>query len=399
MTKISSKILKRLEEFTGLNSESLFDSPIIISSNYKQSFHTDVVNIVLFLKEFFNKRHQYLLDSEIKVLSAISNIEKISGLEKSNVFGRPDGFLTSSGFKIIELNLGPSIGGLLAISSLQSFWRKEFKESLDFLNLFDELAFFLKYLAKEEKIFAYRIQENRFANYEAQNVKIEKEMRDRGVDYNFSYLSDLKIKLQNEKITGYFLRRHEPEIGDLSDREIREFEEKSNEYGITNIFYPRKIFDILDSKILLSFFSEYENPSNVVWSRWLGNSTTNSDQKFIQRTKILIENKNNFVLKRDASFFGKHIIFGDEIDSNEEWVILVKNCIKDGNWIFQEIQSGIDLRDVNNKIPLKGVVSPFIFGEKLGGIAVRLRLDEKRKNLVMPHNSKTLITIAGFNND
>ncbi len=401
MTGNPESILTELESITGTKREYLLERPVVVSERTRESFHSGVIQTVMGLVAFYNERKLRLLPEETQALQSICRLESLPALEMSDIFGRPDGFLTQDGFKVIEMNLGPSIGGLIAIDILQKYWLKKTNDQFDFGRLCDSLAACLseKVANSNVPIIAYRIHDPRFARYEFQNTVLEEILKRCGLNFRFLFLSELYSVIGAGTNPSLLLRRHEPETGDPHDVALREFERYAADRKL-DMLCPREIFDVLDSKLFLAFFSEYCKPTGVVLSRWVGSSELIKIDKFKDRFTFLKENRKQYVLKRDASFFGMHVIFGDEVDSQSEWEMILNNALADGNWIFQEIQTGVALEtemDVaGSKGPLYGVMSPYIFGSKFGGIAVRVRLDEAHKNCVMPHNSKTLISIAGF---
>lgn len=117
------------------------------------------------------------------------------------------------------------------------------------------------------------------------------------------------------------------------------------------------------------------------------------DKKKVE--SLLCSEKNRFVLKRCCSHAGEYVYIGEE-QTQERWDNLVKNIINNSSdrWIYQEnLKSNpykFEYISKKNEIFHKKqryTLSPFLFGNHLGGFLVRIEKDDKHRVLALPINS------------
>ena len=112
--------LKTFEEISGTPREVISLCPLYV--NFTEDPHQTSRNVL----DSLSKIIRTLLTSEDPFVKAyaVSNFSNSFDYqnEKSTIIARPDGIFKDGKFKCIEMNVSPSVGGLLIVSQLQQFY-------------------------------------------------------------------------------------------------------------------------------------------------------------------------------------------------------------------------------------------------------------------------------------
>lgn len=385
----------------GMPSEYVATDAFKTSHDVWNGFVPTIHNIFHTMRDLFNHRQKLLLTEELNAIASSCPLAHLPPLAPEQIFCRPDGFLYQEGYKVIEMNAGPSLGGLQATDAVQKHFRATFHGNYEFGQLIETLKRYLQsFNLAEHPIVSHRLLGG-WPRYEDQNRELAIEIKRAGLNYQFMDSTDLLRQLLGGALSpSIILRRHEPdEPFDAVDTVLRQIETVAESRNIP-VLCARNKTDIFDSKVFLAFASEYTEHQNIVYSRWIGNRDTAHLTKFKNRIETVLQERTRLVMKRDFSCQGLQVVFGDEVESDSVWTKLVNQAIFDGNWIFQRVEQGhpltpIQMQSNGHTQSQIAVVSPFIFGSALGGIAIRLRLNEKKKTVVMPNNSATTVSVLG----
>lgn len=348
---------------------------------------------------FFNNREKICTQEEIQILEKISYSDIIEIPNKHSIFARPDGFWNDH-FQIIEINIGNSIGGLLAIDKLSQYYNS-ITDRVEFDSIVEGLFHMWKpYDDKINPIILHRILGDH-ERYEKQNIELVSLLKKRGLNIEFADTKVLYQQLIDNELKASLLVTRQDILDNKESHDlIFEFEDLAKHKGF-QLFCDNRNIDILNSKVLLALFKEYTQSKHIVPSFWLGNTLTKDIDKFQLRIKDIINNRNKFMIKKDCSYQGKDVFFGDECSDNE-WKRLITEAIADGTWVVQVIQSGHDFIFYNTKDNSEkqypAVVSPYYFSGKVNAVALRYRLSEQSKVCSMPGSSKTVFGMLGFKN-
>ncbi|MCI5072874.1 hypothetical protein MRY82_08050 [bacterium] len=394
----TEKFLERFEKNSNIPRHIISKYPNIFPYKKKQDFEF-FSELVKDLANFFNNREEICTKEEVKVLEKISYSNTIEIPNKNTIFARPDGFWNEY-FQMIEINIGNSIGGLLAIDKLGQYY-SSITENIEFNSIVEGLFHMWKpYNDQKNPIILHRnIGEHE--RYERQNIELVSLLKERGLNIEFSDTKKLYQQLKNNELKPSLLVTRQDILDNKESHDlIFKFEDLAKQKGF-RLFCDNRNIDILNSKVLLALFREYMQSKYIVPSFWLGNVATKSLDKFRLRIESIISDKNKFMIKKDCSYQGKDVFFGDEC-SDAEWEKLINNAINDGVWIAQFVQSGqsfifYDTKGSSEK-EYPAVVSPYYFSGKANAVALRYRLSEQSKVCSMPGSSKTVFGMLGFKN-
>ncbi|MEZ4815046.1 MAG: hypothetical protein R3A80_07555 [Bdellovibrionota bacterium] len=373
--------------------------PVTWALEKKEQFFVALKDTLNGLAALYNSRNEVLTPAELMFLKQLTTKLTIDAPKVDSYIARPDGFcLDDDTYKLIEMNYGNSMGGILALNYLQELYNQ-----LDATQDCGSLAQSLVNLWQpfsgntKKKIITHR-NCGRYERYEQQNIVLCEILKKRGLNISFMDLKELYKEIQSGALSpGLTVSRQDILDDEESASLILEFEEYASQNGIS-AFNPIKQTDIFNSKVLLALYSEYSRPAAVVDSFWLGNASTAAQEKFVRRMALLEQERDTFVIKRDFSYQGKHVVFGDE-STIGEWKRLLLQAVQDGCWIAQRVQHGhrFQLKKINEpNHDYPAIVSPFIFGHEVAGVTLRYRTSELSKTCVLPNNSKTVLGMIGF---
>lgn len=310
---------------------------------------------------------------------------------------------TEDGFKILEANMGSSLGGW-QIQTLESIIRKNHPElqdqhKSDNYRTRNTLQIYLDYLigqivkqvGKEEDTLNLFIDMRGMDDgfEKDQNIAFfddlyKKELSKRGLkgeaftgDMNLLELGNENLCMDDKVIHGLIILTLDVEITPAVFRA----------FIMDKIYFPdhiglRMLGDKRNLAILLELaqagkFSPEENElmlKNIPWTSFVENKKTIFKQKEYNLPELLQANKEQFVIKVARGYQGKDVFVGKFL-SDSEWEEALEIALKSGAFIAQEFSDSLDFsapNEQNEWTPHKLIWGAFGFGDSYGGVWVRM---------------------------
>lgn len=309
---------------------------------------------------------------------------------------------TDEGFKILEVNMGSSLGGW-QIHSLESVIRRNHPELSDEAKsnnykTRNTLEIYMEYLI--EQIIKQVGKESDTLNLFIDMRDIEDSEREKNIYFfdNF-YRQELKKKGLKGNAYGADIKSLELIDGDLylEDIVIHGVIILALDVEITpaifrafimdKIYFPdhvglRMLGDKRNLAILRELaqsgkFSPKENElmlRNIPWTSPVENKKTFFKGEEYDLSELLKNNKDRFVIKAARGYQGKDVFIG-KFQTDEEWKEVLEIALKNGFFIAQEFSDSIGFmapNEQNEWTPHKLIWGAFGFGDFYGGVWVRM---------------------------
>lgn len=377
--------LEDIQEITGIPTDYLSDTPVYVNKEVHDSLLTSYSQIFKLMQELFLKKNKILTNEEITFCEKFVIDDQSEMDTQTHLVGRPDGVVKNNKISYFELNLTPSVGGIGAFSTIQSFFSNQENKKLE-----TPIDAFRNYVTDLGKTAVYR-KNGIEPRIDEEDKSVVEMARTLGAEVEYIELDDL---LNHVNEYDSILRFHS--YADADDTTMKKIEELESKAFQNRKKSPLAIkqSSYLYSKVFMAFFSEYlDKEDYVVWSRWLGDSSNTENSKYSDLFSLALENKDQYVVKKDFSNRGRHVYFGDELDT-ESWSKILTQCREEGDWILQENALGerSPFQINGKKNNLMYIISPYFFGRHYGGTCVRVVLDEKSKTCVMPGTTQTAVS-------
>lgn len=412
-TKVTPLINKNHESIPSLIQNWPYKTsswPIIIKKELTNQFEiisqriSNLLNQIpsLYFKNDINEIADYYFDSDYqKAEQAMEFISKdISNCQ------RLDLCLTKSGFKILEVNLGASLGG----SEVQYF---DPIMQINHLEFFQEKTFKLNQI--QDNFVQYLINETKKLKPSTDTLNIFLSCEWEGDDLNKNLIIDflksvIRKKITNNKFNVFLdtpsLLQFEKELkykGHRIDAVMLLYVGETLTPNIINAHKKNKIFstdhlglEILSNKKNLALlyrmaqkktFRESDNKlilNCIPWTSELIDQKVTYQCSEINLIELMTLNKDNFVIKPGSGFSGNNITVG-KFNSNEKWNLALRKAEKEGDYIVQEFCDSLDYYTFNedNLISkFKIIWGAFAFGNTYGGVMVRMSEMKQDKGVV-----------------
>jgi hypothetical protein len=135
---------------------------------------------------------------------------------------------------------------------------------------------------------------------------------------------------------------------------------------------------LLSQHAASGIFSEPERAfieAHIPWSRLVAAGTVEYEGEIWQLSDLLSARQDRFVLKKGTSAGGKDVLLG-RFAPAEEWRKAIETALGEGGWVAQEIQEslpylyqsgayGCSVHDM--------IWGPFVFGDQYGGVILRMQ--------------------------
>lgn len=309
---------------------------------------------------------------------------------------------TDEGFKILEVNMGSSLGGW-QIHSLESVIRRNHPELWDEDKSFNyqtrnTLEIYMEYLV--EQIIKQVGKENKILNLFIDMRDTEDAEREKNIYFfdNF-YRQELKKRGLKGCVHGGDLKSLELIDGNLclDDTIIHGVIILTLDVEITpavfrafimdKIYFPdhvglRMLGDKRNLAILrelaeLGKFSPEDNAlmlRNIPWTSPVEEKKTFFKGKEYNLCDLLKANKDRFVIKAARGYQGKDVFIG-KFQTDAEWEEVLEIALKNGFFIAQEFSDSLGFMAPNGQnewTPHKLIWGAFGFGDFYGGVWVRM---------------------------
>lgn len=376
------------KEMTDELKELSLKIPILIQKIAALYFENDIKKIA----DFYFEGNEML--AEFAMMCHAKNLE---------IGCRLDLTYTQDGFKILEANIGSSLGGW-QIQNFETIIRRNHSELIDKdkkdnYKTKNTMQLYMKFLV--EQIIKCVGDKNKTLNLfiDMRDMKDELENRQSLEFFDNFFKQELdKHGLKGEAFTG---NMDLMELIDgnlcLGDKIIHGIIVLTLGVNVTpavfrafmmdKVYLPDHIgLSMLGDKRNLSLllelaqkgkFSPEENAlilKSIPWTSFVENKKAIFKNKEIDLTELLKTNKEQFVIKASRGYQGKDVFIG-KFSNDSEWNEALETALKSGAFIVQEFSDslGFSAPNVQNEwTPHKLIWGAFGFGDSYGGVWVRM---------------------------
>jgi glutathionylspermidine synthase len=373
--------------------------PPLFSPKFLTALNSDAAALVVLLRSiperFFNGEIEKWLTFLTLPRSAnerISSFLSRRWLQRATLFARPDFILTRSGYSLVEINVGPSVGGL---GTCDKYF--EYLQHSQFAQHFKRMSKRLSCINMgdiwEQCIRAHSNRRDvrgrpRFFAAVADPLEVDADfMRDfiemvesKGYEVERGCITDLdvsgKVYFSGRDVQIIYCCFTYPELlsHGIPQSLIQTFAE-ADERGIVDFFSP-PIYIIFDNKANLELLSN-ERHSNVFSSgelELIRRCVPYTVRLNAANRPMIVAEKNTFVLKPALQFGGQGVIIGENV-SRTDWEIAIDAALRNGeSWVAQHC-----IRDIWSYAGsgahadgrLSVCLGPTIFNGEAGGVLLR----------------------------
>lgn len=312
---------------------------------------------------------------------------------------------TEDGFKILEANIGSSIGGW-QIHSFENLIRRLHPELTENANEYQSkntLQIYINFLINQvlKKVPTIKDTINIFIDNGFDESELEQRLAD---DTSLLFFNDfLQRELAKRGLNGKAFSGNLNELqlvnNDLCYKNnvihgiaVLSMEVQVNiavfrAFVTDKVYFPdhlglKMMGDKRNLAILLELandekFSPEENEmilKNVPWTAFIENKKILFKNKEYNLLELLKNNKDQFVIKVARGFQGKDVFVG-KFNTDDEWQEAIDLALSTNSFIAQEFSESVDFmapNGQNNWTPHKLIWGSFGFGDAYGGVWVRM---------------------------
>ncbi|WP_276381403.1 hypothetical protein [Flavobacterium sp. H4147] len=312
---------------------------------------------------------------------------------------------TEDGFKILEANIGSSIGGW-QIHSFENLIRKfhsELTENYDQYKSKNTLKIYMNFLIEQilSKVPSIKDTINIFIDNGFDESDLDPEFADQT---SLLFFNDLfKQELAKRGLTGEAYSGNVSELVLIGDNlcfkdvvihgitvlsmEIKVNTSVFRAFVTDKVYFPdhlglKMMGDKRNLAVLLELayagkFQPEENQliiKNIPWTAFIENKNIIFRDKEYNLLELLKNNKDQFVIKVARGYQGKDVFVGKFL-SNDEWLEAIHTALATNAFIAQEFSGSIDFLAPNAQsewTPHKLIWGAFGFGDSYGGVWVRM---------------------------
>lgn len=352
---------------------------------------------------YFKNDIKKIADFYFKGNEMIAEVASMCNNKQVDVGCRLDLTYTNDGFKVLEVNMGSSIGGW-QVQSFESIIRNSHSLLSDVNNnfksqntqliyiefLIDKIVEHVPSINKEINVFVSLkntmsddLKKDGVAFF---NDLLQAELQKRGWKGGACSGDTASLKLVNEKLT----------LGDKEIHSVLFFSLDSTQevprdvfraFIMDNIYFPDHLgisisrdkknlallrelaesqkFSIEDNKLILE---------SIPWTSIVKDSFATYKNEEYNLLELLKEKKDQFVIKAANGAQGEDVFIG-KFSSAKKWDEIIRNALDKNNFIAQEFSDSINFLapDVSNEwTPHKLIWGSFGFGKRYGGVWVRM---------------------------
>lgn len=352
---------------------------------------------------YFKNDIKKIADFYFKGNEMIAEFALMCNNKQVDVGCRLDLTYTNEGFKILEVNMGSSIGGW-QVQSFESIIRKSHPLLSDMDNNFksqntqliyieflvDKIVEDVPSVTKEINVFVSLkntlsddLKKDGIAFF---NDLLQAELQKRGLKGGACSGDITSLKLVNEKLTLGTKEIHSVLFFSLdSTQEVPR--DVFRAFIMDKIYFPDHLgVSILRDKKNLALlrelaenqkFSTEDNKlilESIPWTSIIKDSLTTYKNEEYSLLDLLKERKDQFVIKAANGSQGEDVFIG-KFSSETKWNQIIHNALEKNNFIAQEFSDSISFLapDVSNEwTPHKLIWGSFGFGKRYGGVWVRM---------------------------
>lgn len=382
--------------------------PVIINEKYTQ----ELAEISVLIPKLLQKIPKLYFENNVKKIAdfyfngdeMIAEFSMVCQEKEVPVSCRLDLSLTETGFKVLEVNMGSSIGGMefqnfepiirnthKALSSVNT--REQFKyrktQTLYIQFLVEQILAYTQTKSSELNIFLVSDAEAEKENNEIVRSFFEKlwtkELKQNGKKGSvyIDTISTLKMKsdglyFAENKI--YAVLILDFSLNTITPDLFRGFIMKSvyfPDHLGTVFMRDKRNLALLRRLAKANKFEGKENDlvlENIPWTELITNTDVDYKGKKYNIIDLLRQAKDKFVIKIIDGLQGKDVFIGKFI-SNTDWENIIDQALKSGKYIVQEFSDSLNLLAPNKQnewVPHKLVWGAFGFGNTYAGSWVRM---------------------------
>ncbi len=401
--------------------------PVVINEKLTKELEEVCTELPQFLQQipalYFKNNVKELAQFYFSGDQSLAHFFLLCHKKKVDVSCRLDLTFTENGFKVLEVNMGSSIGGM-EFQNFEHLIRKKHPELLhpvkgrDFISKKTQ-TIYIQFLA--DKIIEYvDVQSGEiniyivFGNEENANAATvvkgffdellskELEKRNRKGAVYLDHMEALKFKnkqLYYEEKIMHSVLILDFALSDISKDVFRAF--MSNQVYFPDHLGTMFLRDKRNLALLreLATQQKLEPAQNelilkyIPWTEIFENKSVMFKGETYDMVKLLRDSKDQFVIKIGDGLQGDDVHIGKFL-STSQWEEILEETIKNRRYIAQEFSDSIDLKAPNTQnqwVPHKLVWGAFGFGDTYGGVMVRMSSSE---NTVGAINGATGAVVA-----
>ncbi len=352
---------------------------------------------------YFKNDIKKIADFYFKGNEMIAEVASMCNNKQVDVGCRLDLTYTNEGFKVLEVNMGSSIGGW-QVQSFESIIRNSHSLLSDVNNnfksqntqliyiefLIDKIVEHVPSINKEINVFVSLkntmsddLKKDGVAFF---NDLLQAELQKRGWKGGACSGDTASLKLVNEKLTLGNKEIHSVLFFSLdSTQEVPR--DVFRAFIMDNIYFPDHLgisisrdkknlallrelaenqkFSVEDNKLILD---------SIPWTSIVKDSFATYKNEEYNLLELLKEKKDQFVIKAANGAQGEDVFIG-KFSSAKKWDEIIRNALDKNNFIAQEFSDSINFLapDVSNEwTPHKLIWGSFGFGKRYGGVWVRM---------------------------
>jgi hypothetical protein len=372
--------------------------PVVLDKRQIQQFDSDVLTVMQLVQRMQSA-------SQIPTHERASNYtlgaESFRNLRAGGFVARPDFIFHQGNLKIVELNIDSSVGGIAQVGKFASLFASHYslRDNISFRSPVNLLSEYISSFVVPEAPTVAVISSSYFSDY---NKKIASALADALQCDQFRCIACFPeevvldasgdyLKLDGVALSAAY-RLDAIDGGSAASLSLRAFLEMSTR-SATAIISDSLLMQIEHKSSLANLIEACANQSPIMSPterslvmRMIPD-TRRLDGEICLRERDLREylvlKKNGTVLKRVYSFGGSHVRVGP-FCSNEVWGSAIDTALASpSDWLMQEyvepdrvVRQGKWFRIRPGGVGQRCVLSPFVFGDTIGGFLCRTQVSE-----------------------
>ncbi|QHI35432.1 hypothetical protein IMCC3317_07780 [Kordia antarctica] len=380
--------------------------PVIINNKMKEELKEASIKIPKLLQKipslYFENDVKRIADFYFNGDQTIGQFSLMCQNKNLDVSSRLDLTYTNDGFKVLEINMGSSIGGMefqnfeplikelhpILSTNKEQFDSKK-TQSLYIKFLINKIEAHVSSQDNELGIFLVNTSlgdaasKNMIKSFFDQLLEKELTHKNKKGSTYIDSISELKftnntLQYQNKKIHAvlildYALNNITPDVFRALVTDQVYFPDHLG----TAFMRDKRNLALLRRLAVAEKFSEDDNKTilkYIPWTELVVNEQVKYQGEFYTVPELLAKKQEQFVIKIADGLQGKDVFIG-KFCKQEEWAKIIEKALQEKTYVAQEFSESIDLlapNKANNWEPHKLVWGAFGFGDIYGGVWVRM---------------------------
>lgn len=405
------------------SADSIAVNPLELSTHLIAKLSVDLPNLGKLI------RKTVLDNFDCTILNVRSDYADVLKLYKDKsrfpIIMRPDGILINNQYKVIEINIDSGIGGIWEMDFLQERFRSNPllttrsnfslpNPKTTFLEFLNEIRRDININGKPNLALVGYSDFNQF--YKDQGTDLCEAITN-NTDFNAYFHVPELLRAEDDYITdgvrNYHVIYRDGALIHSTAKVAPMLKLTKDACKTKTIFLSDPIDLLIEHKGILATLWETKSNNNnnfteeelnliksyIPWTHFISNKKVLYEKVNISTpivlTDLLMMYQEEFVIKKCWSHAGEHVYIGQELNRNT-WSDLISSIMNQPSekWVVQENlysdEVEFDYRQSDNSINKKlqrYTLSPFIFGNNLGGALIRVEHDPSNRVLSLPTNN------------